>query len=1232
MRIWRSKRPNQNDANKNPKKSKEPVMTIQRMREGFHFKLNNGARVSHNEILMIVPPESKEDDFIYLQRQDMYDIVESEQGDVIEATNEGLDGLYRTRFSLLKDVFYDSHYNSHFVIHVKFDETGDRFLPVLPLERPSLVDESDALNLETAIESASKYVPEDKKDSDQAPAHSRKRYNSNLDLVVRFDEREGKAVRKLNIRNDEELDFMTEEEARRILDEGLKGAAQIERDEAQITKEYELKRLKIFSWGGEHWRRKQLSFKPSSDFERFEPWWSTHFIWTVGHILPTLTARMNVECASYELFSEGKISGGSEADKVLRMIKPSLPAGPVLFEHQQAALAWLAWKTRPSSFCRGGMICDESGLGKTNICLAFLMMRLNKLAGETPKGADPFAGDENQRVIRSTEDTAAARDDRKPKRFLIAVPAQLLPEWRRQVQEQLEATGYRPDQYRVIEIVDHTFALPLDDAGLEVDVHLVSYSRLSVMQGELFEILYGTLYYNTVMGRDEVPYSVRRIQDEEELEANVHILVEIARRIKSRSNPSTSRFEEATRSQNAGRKGPGKSKGPPAKKAKVRVSERSAELYEKYPELDDAGMESYRRWLRLLFHTRSNNAKYRLEERTNEWYDTNDFMHLDDHHLSLYVSSMRFFAGTYDTMICDETSKLTRIEAKCTNAAIRVNATRKILVSASPIVRDRGEKGAFDMYAPLCILGSPDVWNISMPQRMYTQKEYEAECGTPLGKIRRTPNATNFELRLSRNKFMDRVRMYGFGTYDGANFKSLTSTYVWRNRKCDIDFADPVNESSSEASSRHLPSPMPEDIIYRDLIPFKKPEEKELYDYMMKMYSLEGNRRAETASNMGTRMASNVSSYLMSVCNDFYLLDQIEKRRLFLYVRMCLEQEYGIDTKAKGADSSPTSLSDMGLRTVDYLVGCYEILRDDRSVECCVCYEHMTLIENAKGGEFADNAAVVFECAHATCCGCLIKMFATGRSEVTCPLCRKAIKSLEGALAFTRSVSQEAQARRNPGWLPPEPEPDEGEREAKSLIEAKMKIYKGILYDEKRESTKTLFLRDSLYDIGVGHPGDKVILICQMESYCKRIKENLTKVPLTKGGSDVSICVRAFRATSKGRKMVECIEKFRSAPEEKGVVDVLIMTYLSGSLGHNLQFANHLFLVHPFENNALEFQARHRIVRIGQTKIAHTHRIAIANSIEEDLIELNETYDRDEAIKDGSRKEKQSLAYKLLAK
>ena len=85
------------------------------------------------------------------------------------------------------------------------------------------------------------------------------------------------------------------------------------------------------------------------------------------------------------------------------------------------------------------------------------------------------------------------------------------------------------------------------------------------------------------------------------------------------------------------------------------------------------------------------------------------------------------------------------------------------------------------------------------------------------------------------------------------------------------------------------------------------------------------------------------------------------------------------------------------------------------------------------------------------------------------------------------------------------------------------------------------------------------------------------------------------------KKRAEILTKFKEDPN----IYIIMISLKAGGVGLNLVEANHVFLMDPWWNPAVEEQAVERDHRIGQKKKVEVIRFICKDSIEERMIELH---------------------------
>jgi SNF2 family DNA or RNA helicase len=96
---------------------------------------------------------------------------------------------------------------------------------------------------------------------------------------------------------------------------------------------------------------------------------------------------------------------------------------------------------------------------------------------------------------------------------------------------------------------------------------------------------------------------------------------------------------------------------------------------------------------------------------------------------------------------------------------------------------------------------------------------------------------------------------------------------------------------------------------------------------------------------------------------------------------------------------------------------------------------------------------------------------------------------------------------------------------------------------------------------------------------------------------------RYLDGSTPAKKRKTVIDEFQNDPG----VNIFLISLKAGGIGINLTEADYVFLVDPWWNPAVESQAIDRTHRIGQTKPVFAYRFISADTIEQRILELQET-------------------------
>ncbi|GMH38240.1 hypothetical protein BSKO_06124 [Bryopsis sp. KO-2023] len=250
---------------------------------------------------------------------------------------------------------------------------------------------------------------------------------------------------------------------------------------------------------------------------------------------------------------------------------------------------------------------------------------------------------------------------------------------------------------------------------------------------------------------------------------------------------------------------------------------------------------------------------------------------------------------------------------------------------------------------------------------------------------------------------------------------------------------------------------------------------------------------------------------------------------------------------------------------------------------------------------------MVTSCCHIFCFQCITSHFgsASGGEIDCCPQCGHSMKLNEvmPPAAFEEGTNSEKRKK----WC----DSIKKEFTPSTKINRLMKILKGVRAKNEEEQSKgksggkrsasdralagvfrKLPTPSSGTQANIAGP-DKVLVFSQWTSML-----DLIEIPLTKE----KFKYRRLDGSMSLQKRETAIKEFRENPE----VIVLLMSLKAAALGLNLTCANHVVLFDMWWNPTIEEQAIDRAHRIGQTRDVKVTRLAIKDSVEQKIIQLQE--------------------------
>ncbi len=141
------------------------------------------------------------------------------------------------------------------------------------------------------------------------------------------------------------------------------------------------------------------------------------------------------------------------------------------------------------------------------------------------------------------------------------------------------------------------------------------------------------------------------------------------------------------------------------------------------------------------------------------------------------------------------------------------------------------------------------------------------------------------------------------------------------------------------------------------------------------------------------------------------------------------------------------------------------------------------------------------------------------------------------------------------------------------------------------ESVKTDVLLDELINLG----NHKVLVFSQFSSMLHLLAGTLTK----KG-----VAFFLLEGSNTPKQRATMVENFQQADN---TTNIFLISLMAGNTGLTLTAADYVFLFDPWWNNAVQQQAIDRTHRIGQTKKVFAYKMICKDTIEEKIIQLQQT-------------------------
>ncbi|KFH71239.1 hypothetical protein MVEG_01540 [Podila verticillata NRRL 6337] len=251
------------------------------------------------------------------------------------------------------------------------------------------------------------------------------------------------------------------------------------------------------------------------------------------------------------------------------------------------------------------------------------------------------------------------------------------------------------------------------------------------------------------------------------------------------------------------------------------------------------------------------------------------------------------------------------------------------------------------------------------------------------------------------------------------------------------------------------------------------------------------------------------------------------------------------------------------------------------AVECPICMD------------IGEESVILSKCGHIYCRACITDHLQRHEGDDRkCPECR-GVTSLEQLISVA-----DFNARFNPK-PPADPKgkgiaKDEATEDNKPLVEVPDAL------DDWMSSSKIDHMIEVIRDVKARR--EKVIVFSQFTSLLTLIENPLRAQGIKYLRYDGSMTPNARN---------EAVIKMNEDPR----YSVMLISLKCGSLGLNMTVANHVVMMDPWWNPAIENQAIDRVHRIGQKREVFVHRLCIPETVEDRILDLQA---KKQALADGA--------------
>ncbi|XP_043926554.1 helicase-like transcription factor [Protopterus annectens] len=215
--------------------------------------------------------------------------------------------------------------------------------------------------------------------------------------------------------------------------------------------------------------------------------------------------------------------------------------------------------------------------------------------------------------------------------------------------------------------------------------------------------------------------------------------------------------------------------------------------------------------------------------------------------------------------------------------------------------------------------------------------------------------------------------------------------------------------------------------------------------------------------------------------------------------------------------------------------------------ECAICLDSLTM-------------PVITHCVHVFCKPCICQVIHSEKSNAKCPLCRSLIRTEELLECPSEETESSAEEKVDKDWV---------------------------------SSSKVDALMHSLIQLRKKDRTVKSLIVSQFTTFLALLER-----PLRESGFVFTRLVGSMTQ----KKRTEAINSFQST--EPGSPTIMLLSLKAGGVGLNLTAASQVFLMDPAWNPAAEDQCFDRCHRLGQKREVIITKFIVKNSVEENMVKI----------------------------